>query len=99
VAIHVGYARARWLGLVVAGSCFILPAALIVAMLAALYVHYLALRRLLAAIPASLPAAAVAAPSFGLLPMFLFFLKSQVIAKKAQFGVRSQTCFLHRLCS
>lgn len=148
VAIHVGYARARWAGLVVAGSCFILPAALIVAMLAALYVHYSALPAvasilyavkpvviaivvqaiwrlagtaltkmpailiciaataaalagvdelallalaglvaiaplrprkdsvgLLAAIPVSFPAAAAAAPSFGLLPLFLFFLK------------------------
>src|SRR4051812_8915347 len=33
MAIHLGYLRARWLGLVVAGTCFILPAALLVAAL------------------------------------------------------------------
>lgn len=40
VAIHVGFARARWRGLIVAGSCFILPAAFIVLAIAALYVRY-----------------------------------------------------------
>jgi chromate transporter len=40
LAIHIGYARAGWIGLVVAGSCFILPAAAIVAVLAWLYVHF-----------------------------------------------------------
>jgi chromate transporter len=40
VAIHVGFARARWPGLIVAGACFILPAALIVYLLAMLYVRY-----------------------------------------------------------
>ena len=30
LAIHIGYLRAGWVGLVVAGCCFILPAALIV---------------------------------------------------------------------
>src|SRR5512135_1781525 len=30
MAIHVGHRRAGWLGLVVAGVCFLLPAALIV---------------------------------------------------------------------
>jgi len=40
VAIHVGHKVAGWPGLVVAGACFILPAALIVAALAAAYVAY-----------------------------------------------------------
>jgi chromate transporter len=40
LAIHLGYERAGWRGLFVAGSCFILPAMLIVWMLAALYVRY-----------------------------------------------------------
>jgi chromate transporter len=40
MAIHVGLLRAGWKGLVVAGSCFILPAMLIVWALAALYVRY-----------------------------------------------------------
>ena len=39
LAMHIGYARAGWAGLVVAGVCFIAPAALIVGMLAALYVN------------------------------------------------------------
>jgi len=40
LAIHIGYLRAGWIGLVVAGVCFILPAAAIVAALAWLYVHF-----------------------------------------------------------
>jgi chromate transporter len=43
LAIHIGYARAGWPGLLVAGICFILPAALIVAALAWGYVRYGAL--------------------------------------------------------
>ena len=39
LAIHIGYERAGWRGLLVAGSCFILPAMLIVWLLAALYVR------------------------------------------------------------
>jgi chromate transporter len=38
LAMHIGHARAGWPGLVVAGVCFILPAALMVGVLAALYV-------------------------------------------------------------
>ncbi len=40
VAIHIGYARRGWPGLLVAGSCFIGPAALIVFALAAAYVEW-----------------------------------------------------------
>jgi chromate transporter len=40
MAIHVGYLRAGWPGLLVAGSCFILPAALIVFGFAWAYVRY-----------------------------------------------------------
>lgn len=40
LAIHIGYLRAGWMGLLVAGSCFILPAAIIVAALAWLYVRF-----------------------------------------------------------
>jgi chromate transporter len=40
MAIHIGWHRARWAGLVVAGVCFILPATLIVTALAAAYVRY-----------------------------------------------------------
>lgn len=40
LAIHIGYERAGWRGLLVAGSCFILPAMLIVWALAALYSRY-----------------------------------------------------------
>jgi chromate transporter len=39
MAIHIGLRRAGWRGLLVAGGCFILPAVLIVAALAALYVR------------------------------------------------------------
>lgn len=40
MAMHIGFVRARWQGLVVAGACFILPAALIVGVLAAIYVRF-----------------------------------------------------------
>jgi chromate transporter len=38
LAMHIGYVRAGWGGLVVAGVCFILPAAVMVGALAAFYV-------------------------------------------------------------
>jgi chromate transporter len=40
VAIHIGRERAGWRGLLVAGTCFILPAALIVGFLAWMYERY-----------------------------------------------------------
>src|SRR6266567_560062 len=40
LAIHIGYLRAGWIGLLVAGTCFIFPAAIIVAVLAWFYVHF-----------------------------------------------------------
>jgi chromate transporter len=40
LAIHLGYDRARWRGLLAAGACFILPAALMVTALAWAYVAY-----------------------------------------------------------
>jgi chromate transporter len=40
LAIHIGYLRAGWGGLLVAGTCFILPAAVIVATFAWLYMHF-----------------------------------------------------------
>lgn len=40
LAIHLGYERARWRGLIVAGVAFILPAALMVTALAWAYVTY-----------------------------------------------------------
>ena len=40
LAIHIGYLLAGWVGLLVAGTCFILPAAIIVAALAWLYVRF-----------------------------------------------------------
>ena len=39
LAMHIGYVRAGWGGLIVAGVCFILPAALMVGMLGALYLE------------------------------------------------------------
>lgn len=40
MTMHVGYERAGWPGLVVAGSCFIVPAVLVTGALAGLYVTY-----------------------------------------------------------
>ena len=40
IAIHIGYIYAGWLGLIVAGVCFIFPAVLITGLFAYLYVNY-----------------------------------------------------------
>ncbi len=40
MAIHIGYVRAGWPGLILAGACFIVPAMLIVMVLAWVYVRY-----------------------------------------------------------
>ncbi|HEU5169258.1 MAG TPA: chromate efflux transporter [Gemmatimonadales bacterium] len=40
LAIHIGHARAGWPGLIVAGACFIFPAALMVGALAWAYVRF-----------------------------------------------------------
>lgn len=40
MTMHIGYERAGWRGLIAAGLCFILPATLIVGVLAWLYVEY-----------------------------------------------------------
>ncbi len=40
LAIHLGHRRAGWAGLLVAGACFILPAALIVSSIAWIYVRF-----------------------------------------------------------
>lgn len=40
MAIHIGYLRGKWRGLLAAGMCFILPAAVIVTAIAWLYVQY-----------------------------------------------------------
>ena len=40
IAIHIGYIYAGWLGLIIAGVCFILPAVLITGLFAWLYVNY-----------------------------------------------------------
>ncbi len=40
LAIHIGYERAGWAGLLAAGACFILPAVTIVLVLAWIYVSY-----------------------------------------------------------
>ncbi len=40
MAIHIGFLRACWLGLMIAGICFILPAMLIVLSLAWVYVRF-----------------------------------------------------------
>ncbi len=40
LAIHIGFARCGWRGLIVAGVCFIVPAMLIVWLLAVVYMRY-----------------------------------------------------------
>jgi chromate transporter len=40
LAIHIGYLRAGWMGLVIGGVCFILPAAVLVAVIAWAYARF-----------------------------------------------------------
>jgi len=40
IAIHIGFLRAGWPGLIAGGLCFIMPAVLIVLLLAWIYVHF-----------------------------------------------------------
>ena len=40
MAIHIGFSKRGWPGLVVAGCCFIVPAGVLVALIAAAYVRY-----------------------------------------------------------
>jgi chromate transporter len=40
LAIHIGYLRSGWMGLVVGGACFIFPAAILVACMAWAYVRF-----------------------------------------------------------
>jgi chromate transporter len=40
LAIHIGYLQGSWVGMLIAGTCFILPAAMLVAALAWLYVRF-----------------------------------------------------------
>src|SRR5216684_684481 len=40
LAIHIGYLRAGWIGLVLAGACFVLPATILVACIAWAYVRF-----------------------------------------------------------
>ncbi len=40
LAIHLGFVRGGWPGLILAGACFIIPAMMMVTALAWLYVHY-----------------------------------------------------------
>ncbi len=46
LAIFIGYGQRGWPGLIVAGCCFIIPAAILVTLFAAAYVHYGALPRM-----------------------------------------------------
>ena len=40
MAIHIGFSKRGWPGLIVAGGCFIVPAAILVSLIAAAYVRY-----------------------------------------------------------
>src|SRR5580658_10443437 len=40
LAIHIGYLRSGWAGLLVGGACFILPAAILVAIIAWAYARF-----------------------------------------------------------
>jgi chromate transporter len=56
VAIFIGRSKGGWAGLLIAGCCFILPAAVMVAMIAAVYVRFGALPRVAGMLYAIKPA-------------------------------------------
>jgi chromate transporter len=67
VSIYLGYVRAGWAGLIVAGACFIVPAMLLVLALAWLYVRY-----------GATPAAAAAL--YGITPVIIAIVASALWA-------------------
>jgi chromate transporter len=75
LAIHIGYARAGWPGLLVAGISFIIPAALIVGWIAWAYVRY-----------RSLPAAE--GPLYGIKPVVIAIV-AQAIWNLGRVAVKS----------
>jgi chromate transporter len=75
VAIHIGYRRRGFAGLVLAGICFILPAALIVSGIAWLYVHYGQLPRFQSALLGVKPVV-VAIVGQAILTLFLKIINS-----------------------
>jgi len=56
LAIFIGYNKFGWAGLIVAGCCFILPAAILVSLLAAAYVRYGSLPQIVGILYAIKPA-------------------------------------------
>jgi chromate transporter len=55
VAIFIGHSKGGWAGLLVAGCCFIIPAAVMVAMIAAIYVRFGSLPQLVGILHAMKP--------------------------------------------
>lgn len=78
LAIHIGYRRSGWLGLVVAGVCFIVPAALMVSILAWAYVRHGALPHVDAVLDGVKPVV-VAIVAFALWRLALTALKSTAL--------------------
>jgi chromate transport protein ChrA len=72
MAIHIGYRKAGFPGLLVAGACFILPATLIVTAIAWAYVRFGSLPEVTLVFRSVKP---VMVASVELAPIFLFFLK------------------------
>lgn len=79
LAIHIGHARAGWPGLLVAGTAFILPAALIVTLVAWVYVTYGALPDV-RAVMAGIAPVVIAIVAHGLLGMSHSAVKSPWLA-------------------
>lgn len=77
LAIHIGHARAGWAGLIVAGAAFILPAVLIVSVLAWMYVEFKALP-------------AVGALLYGVKPVVIAVIL-QALARLARVAFKSRT--------
>ncbi len=55
MAIHIGFLKRGWAGLLVAGTCFIVPAAVLVAVLAEIYVRFGSLPRAVGVLAAVKP--------------------------------------------
>lgn len=55
MAIFIGYSKCGWMGLIVAGACFIIPAAILVSLIAAAYVRFGAVPQMQGALHAIKP--------------------------------------------
>jgi chromate transporter len=96
LAIHIGLARGGWPGLIVAGTCFILPAAFIVTAIAWIYVAYGSLPAV-AGVLAGVKPVVIAVVAQALLYLTHSAVKSAWLAVVAALAIAATAVGVHEL--